>query len=61
MRADVVTGRAARVTGEIRAEATMGRKMVDWEASPATCNATVIETVDADGLFALLMECLGRL
>ena len=58
LRPELFTGRAARVTVEFADEATMGRTVVDWDAPP---NATVIEHVDADGLFALLTECLGRL
>jgi purine nucleosidase len=52
------TGRPARVTAEVADAATMGRTVADWDAPP---NATVIECVETDGLFALLMECLGRL
>ncbi len=61
LRPDLFAGRAARVTVETADEETLGRTLVDWQAPPGACNATVIKTVDSDGLFALLMECLGRI
>ena len=58
---DLFAGRAARVTVQTAHGGTLGRTLVDWNVPPDACNATVMETVDSDGLFALLTECLGQL
>ncbi|MGE0747172.1 MAG: nucleoside hydrolase, partial [Rhodospirillales bacterium] len=52
-------GRRARVSVETADAVTLGRTAADWDhAEP---NATVLETVDADGFFDLLTERLARL
>jgi purine nucleosidase len=64
---DLFSGRACHVAIETQSELTMGRTVVDWHsrgrlsrgAEPA--NATVIDSLDADGFFALLTDRLARL
>ncbi len=56
------SGREAFVEIETQSEATMGRTVVDlWNATGREPNATVIERIDADGFFDLLIERLARL
>jgi purine nucleosidase len=59
MRPALFGGRPARVAVETEDPVTLGRTSVDW-ADPQP-NCTVLDTVDADGFFALLMERLARL
>jgi len=59
MRPDLFGGRRARVSVEIADPATLGRTAADWDHPEP--NATVLETVDADGFFALLTDRLARL
>ncbi len=59
---ELFSGREAFVEVETRSEATMGRTVVDlWNATGREPNATVIERIDADGFFELLIERLARL
>ncbi len=59
---ELFSGREAFVEVETRNEATMGRTVVDlWNATGREPNATVIERIDADGFFELLIERLARL
>ncbi|MBM3485780.1 MAG: nucleoside hydrolase [Alphaproteobacteria bacterium] len=51
-------GRAAQVAVETASALTLGRTAVDWKAEKPNCH--VLETVDADGFFALLIDRLGR-
>ncbi len=62
LRPELFSGREAFVEVETRSEATMGRTVVDlWNATGREPNATVIERIDADGFFSLLIERLARL
>jgi len=62
LRPELFSGRRAFVEVETHSEATMGRTVVDfWNASGKKPNATVIESIDADGFFDLLIERLSRL
>jgi purine nucleosidase len=55
-------GRACHVAIETQGEHTLGRTVVDWSRRTRHApNATVISEIEADGLFALLTERLGRL
>jgi purine nucleosidase len=55
-------GRRCHVAIETRGEHTLGRTVVDWSGrTPHPPNALVIDHIDADGFFALLIERLGRL
>ena len=55
-------GRACHVAIETQGEHTLGRTVVDWSRRTRHApNATVIDEIDADGLFALLTARLGRL
>lgn len=55
------TRRAAHVSVDC-AGVGRGRTVVDrWGRQPVAPNATLLETVDADGFFALLIERLARL
>ncbi len=62
LRPELFSGREAFVEVETRSEATMGRTVVDlWNATGREPNAAVIERIDADGFFDLLIERLARL
>ncbi len=62
LRPELFSGRRAFVEVETRSEATIGRTVVDlWDATGREPNATVIERIDADGFFELLIERLARL
>ncbi len=62
LRPALFTGRACHVAVEIGSEATMGMTIVDWwGATGRRPNCTVVRGVDADGLFDLLVERIGRL
>lgn len=62
LRPDLFSGREAFVEVETQGEATLGRTVVDlWGATGREANATVIEHIDADGFFELLIERLARL
>ena len=62
LRPDLFAGRACHVAVETASELTMGRTVVDWRGrTDAPPNATVINELDAGGLFALLTERLARL
>ena len=62
LRPELFSGREAYVEVETRSEATMGRTVVDlWNTTGRKPNATVIERIDGDGFFELLIERLARL
>lgn len=62
LRPDLFAGRDAFVAVETASELTMGRTAVDlWDASGAPPNAHVVQSIDADGFFALLTGRLARL
>lgn len=55
-------GRHVSVQIETSSELTMGMTVVDWwRVTDVEPNATVMRHVDADGLFSLLVERIGRL
>ena len=61
LRPELFQGRDCHVAIETISELTMGRTVVDWRGRVGeTANATVIDTIDADGFFELLTERLGR-
>ena len=43
---------------ECEGELTRGATVFDWRAAPKDCNATAIEAVDGDRLFAAMLEVL---
>ncbi len=59
---DLFGGRRCHVAVETASEQTMGMSLVDWwGVTGQEPNAFVVRTVDADGLFDLLVERLARL
>jgi purine nucleosidase len=55
-------GRQCHVAIETRGEHTLGRTVVDWSGRTRHApNALVINRIEVDGFFALLMERLARL
>lgn len=56
---DLFTGRPARVAIDADQGETAGQSLVRYDAADA--NAVVMEKADAEGMFALLYERLGRL
>lgn len=60
LRPDLFTARPARVSVDLGA-ASRGRTNIERGCRPEQANATVLETLDADGFFALLAERLARL
>ena len=62
LRPDLFSGREAFVDVDVKSESTMGRTVVDlWGVTGRGANTTVIERIDADGFFELLIERLVRL
>jgi purine nucleosidase len=62
LRPDLFSGREAFVDVDVKSELTMGRTVVDlWGVTGRGANTTVIERIDADGFFELLIERLARL
>lgn len=62
IRPDLFQGRQINVEVETTSELTMGMTVADWwGVTGRPVNALFIGTVDADGLFALLAERIGRL
>jgi purine nucleosidase len=62
LRPGLFSGRDCHVAIETGSELTMGRTVVDWSRrTPAPANAKVIDSIDADGFFALLTERLAKL
>ncbi len=62
LRPELFSGRRCHAAVEIHSERTMGMTVVDWwgvTGEPA--NALVVRDVDAEGLFDLLVDRLGRL
>jgi purine nucleosidase len=59
---DLFTGRHINVEIETTSELTMGMTVADWwRVTDRPANATFMNTIDADGFFALLTERLARL
>lgn len=62
LRPDLFRGRDCLVVVETEAKLTLGETVVDrWGTLGEPPNAHVLETIDADGYFALLTERLARL
>ena len=62
IRPELFTARPCPVTVDLAPGPSRGRTVIDrWGRSDAAANATVLETLDADGFFALLGERLARL
>lgn len=62
LRPDLFTTRACSVRMDLGPGPSRGRTVIDrWNRTGAPHNATVLETLDADGFFALLGERLARL
>ncbi|MBD0413153.1 nucleoside hydrolase [Oryzicola mucosus] len=62
LKPELFQGRLCNVSVETTSELTMGMTVIDWWGA-TTCpkNAMVMRDIDADGLFELLTERLGRL
>jgi purine nucleosidase len=59
---DLFEGRQCNVTVETGSELTMGMTVIDWwGVTSRQKNALVMRDIDADGLFDLLAERIGRL
>lgn len=62
LRPDLFTGRHINVEIEVQSELTMGMTVADWwRVTSRAPNALFLRDVDADGVFALLTDRLGRL
>jgi purine nucleosidase len=58
---NLFSGKAVAVTVEVASEMTMGQTVTDWWGiTDAEPNCTVINHVDAEGLFTLLTARLSR-
>ena len=62
LRPDLFTTRTCNVRMDLGPGPSRGRTVIDrWNRTGAPHNATVLETLDADGFFALLGERIARL
>ncbi|MFQ5955259.1 MAG: nucleoside hydrolase [Kiloniellales bacterium] len=62
LRPELFSGRQAHVAVETGSELTMGRTVVDrWGLTDLPPNAQVMDQIDADGYYALIIERLRRL
>jgi purine nucleosidase len=62
LRPDLFTTRPCSVRMDLGPGPSRGRTVIDrWNRTGASHNATVLETLDADGFFALLGERIARL
>ncbi|MEM8503865.1 MAG: nucleoside hydrolase [Cyanobacteria bacterium P01_D01_bin.1] len=59
-RPDLFTTRTVGVDIETTGEHTLGRTVVDWYGGGAGSNVQVVETVDAEGFYALLNQALKQ-
>jgi len=58
---DLFTSRRASVAIETMSELTMGRTVVDqWHVTNQPANATVIESIEAEGFYQLLTQAIDR-
>jgi len=58
---DLFTSRRAYVAIETMSELTMGRTVVDqWHVTNQPANATVIESIEAEGFYQLLTQAIDR-
>jgi len=61
LRPELFEGKRCNVTIEIESELTMGNTAVDfWHVTDRPINVNWIHTVDANGFYDLLFECLSR-
>jgi purine nucleosidase len=59
---DLFTVNSLYVEVEVVSELTMGRTVVDvWRSSRRQPNANVVQTVDVEGVYQLLLNCLAKL
>jgi purine nucleosidase len=59
---ELFRGKRANVAVETDSALTMGRTVVDWwGVTDAAPNATVMDRLDANGFYALLLDRLARL
>jgi purine nucleosidase len=62
LRPDLFTGRPMRLAVETEGSLCLGRTVANaYPTAAAPANATVLETADAAGVYALLIERLGKL
>ncbi|HZG40539.1 MAG TPA: nucleoside hydrolase [Nodosilinea sp.] len=62
LRPELFTGQPMHLAIETEGTLCLGRTVVDAYPTPATpANATVLETADAEGIYALLTDRLGKL
>ncbi len=62
LKPDLFQGRSCAVAVETESELTLGQTVIDWWGKTGrSANALVLEGIDADGFFALLIERLARL
>jgi purine nucleosidase len=61
LRPDLFSGRPMLLAVETEGSLCLGRTVANAYPTSAAANATVIETVDAEGFYALLTERLGKL
>ncbi len=59
-RPDLFTTRTVSVEVETTGDRTTGRTVVDWYGGPSDSTVQVVETVDVEGFYALLIEALKR-
>ncbi|MBD2077987.1 nucleoside hydrolase [Phormidium sp. FACHB-592] len=58
---DLFTSRRAYVAIETTSELTMGRTVIDqWHVTNQPANATVIESIEAEGFYQLLTQAIDR-
>jgi len=57
---DLFTMRQVDVAVEMVGDRTLGRTVIDWHGDGKNSTIQVAESVDADGLYQLLIEALGR-
>jgi len=61
LRPDLFTGRPMHLTVETEGSICLGRTVASAPSQAAPANATILETADAAGFYALLTERLGKL
>ena len=62
LRPQLFAGKSCAVAVETQSELTLGQTVIDWwQRTGRPANALVLEEVDVDGVFALLVERLACL
>lgn len=62
LRPELFRGKMVNVEVDVASEVSMGSTVVDfWGATDRPKNVNWLHTVDADGFYALLAECIARL